>query len=128
MQAFICAVVRARTKLGIAMAASKPMMATTIIISTSVNPEFLTLLIFMTTNFTFLFSLGPNKATGGLFMIASDCSILPVTDRWLHEQTICHPNPAKPSASKMPAIGYIPLKFRIFEPRPLRKPPLGSFN
>src|SRR5579862_3743519 len=40
MQALVCEVVRARTKLGIAMAASKPMMATTIMISTSVNPHF----------------------------------------------------------------------------------------
>src|SRR5579872_2824808 len=38
MHAFICAVVRAFTKLGIAMVASNPMIATTIIISTSVKP------------------------------------------------------------------------------------------
>ena len=40
MQEFCCEVVRARAKLGIAMAANKPMMATTIMISTSVNPDF----------------------------------------------------------------------------------------
>src|ERR1043165_6454395 len=38
MQAFFCAVVRARTKFGIAIAARRPMMATTIMISTSVKP------------------------------------------------------------------------------------------
>src|SRR5215469_9873422 len=38
MQAFCCEVERAFTKLGIAMAASKPMMATTIMISTRVKP------------------------------------------------------------------------------------------
>src|SRR5262245_39446244 len=38
MQAFFWLVVRALMKLGIAMAASRPMMATTIMISTSVNP------------------------------------------------------------------------------------------
>src|SRR5580658_9647380 len=47
MQAFCCEVVRAFTKLGIAMAASKPMMATTIMISTSVNPCFLAVLLFI---------------------------------------------------------------------------------
>src|SRR5215468_813061 len=38
MQAFCCDVVRAFTKLGIAIAANRPIMATTIMISTSVNP------------------------------------------------------------------------------------------
>jgi len=38
MQALHCEVARARTKLGIAIAASRPMMATTIIISTNVKP------------------------------------------------------------------------------------------
>src|ERR1700677_400567 len=39
IQALVWEVWRARTKLGIAMAASKPMMATTIMISTSVKPD-----------------------------------------------------------------------------------------
>ena len=39
MQALVWDVCRARTKLGIAIAASKPMMATTIMISTSVKPD-----------------------------------------------------------------------------------------
>jgi len=38
MQALVWARVRALTKLGIAMAASNPMIATTIMISTSVKP------------------------------------------------------------------------------------------
>src|SRR5277367_4912839 len=38
MQAFCCEVARAFTKLGIAMAANRPMMATTIMISTKVKP------------------------------------------------------------------------------------------
>src|SRR6266853_1320682 len=44
MHALFWLAVRALTKLGIAMAASKAMMATTIMISTRVNPEFLTVL------------------------------------------------------------------------------------
>src|SRR6266508_1997961 len=47
MQAFCCAVVRALTKLGIAIAANRPMMATTIMISTSVKPDLMFLLICM---------------------------------------------------------------------------------
>src|SRR6516162_4779734 len=54
MQAFICEVVRARTKLGIAIAAKRPMMATTIIISTSVKPALLILLILILAIFAFL--------------------------------------------------------------------------
>src|SRR6267378_8682243 len=45
IHAFIWAVVRALTKLGIAIAANSPMMATTIMISTSVKPAFLFFLI-----------------------------------------------------------------------------------
>src|SRR5436309_2502427 len=47
MQAFCCEVVRARTKLGMAMAANRPMMATTIMISTRVKPDLLEDLIFI---------------------------------------------------------------------------------
>jgi len=47
MQAFCCAVVRARTKLGIAIAANRPMMATTIMISTSVKPDLRMVFFFM---------------------------------------------------------------------------------
>src|SRR6185295_9151237 len=48
MHAFIWAVVRARTKLGMAIAARRPIMATTIMISTSVKPDLRDLLIFIT--------------------------------------------------------------------------------
>ena len=51
MQAFCCEVVRALTKLGIAIAASNPIMATTIMISTSVNPALR--LFFVCIMFTF---------------------------------------------------------------------------
>ena len=47
MQAFCCEVVRAFTKLGIAIAASKPIMATTIMISTRVNPCFFAVVLFI---------------------------------------------------------------------------------
>ena len=63
MQALACAVERAFTKLGIAIAASRPMMATTIMISTSVNPARLEVL------FAFMvcvFNRGVNNATDGL--------------------------------------------------------------
>src|ERR1017187_1346201 len=63
MHAFFCDWVRARTKLGMAIAASKPMMATTIMISTSVNPLLLDVLFFMLT-LSFCFC-GVNKATSG---------------------------------------------------------------
>ena len=47
IQAFFWLAVRAFTKLGIAMAASKPMIATTIMISTSVKPALLEVLSFI---------------------------------------------------------------------------------
>src|ERR1700760_3522973 len=47
MQALACAVVRACTKLGIAIAAKRPMMATTIMISIRVKPFLLEELIFI---------------------------------------------------------------------------------
>src|SRR5882724_3778415 len=47
MHAFFCAVVRALMKLGMAIAASRPIMATTIIISTSVKPLLRDVLIFI---------------------------------------------------------------------------------
>src|SRR5581483_651931 len=53
MQAFCCEVVRARTKLGIAIAANRPMMATTIMISTSVNPCLREVFAFICVSFTF---------------------------------------------------------------------------
>src|ERR1043166_4864868 len=65
MHAFIWDCVRARTKLGMAMAANNPMMATTIMISTSVKPDLFDALIFI---LTLCFSNGGvNSATGGLY-------------------------------------------------------------
>src|SRR5436190_21242762 len=45
MQALACEVVRAFTKLGIAIAAKRPIMATTIMISTKVKPDLFDVLI-----------------------------------------------------------------------------------
>src|ERR1022692_5114068 len=47
IQAFFCDCVRALTKLGIAIAANKPMMATTIMISTNVKPDLWDILFFI---------------------------------------------------------------------------------
>src|SRR6266496_6448829 len=77
MQAFIWDCVRARTKLGIAIAARRPIMATTIMISTRVKPDLLDLLIFMLTNFAFLFSRREH-ATGGFNLITVSFTKLPV--------------------------------------------------
>ena len=52
MQAFCCAELRAFTKLGMAIAASKPMMATTIMISTSVKPDLREVLVFILMTFS----------------------------------------------------------------------------
>src|SRR5437763_14047710 len=52
-----CEVVRALTKLGIAIAANSPIMATTIMISTSVKPAFLFFLLCILRIFLFV---GPN--------------------------------------------------------------------
>src|ERR1035441_4775934 len=78
MQAFFCDCVRARTKLGIAIAASKPMMATTIMISTSVNPCLFDVLFFILT-LSFCFC-GVNNATSGLLLLQlsfTDCLLRP---------------------------------------------------
>src|SRR5476649_2384822 len=65
MQAFCCEVARAFTKFGIAMAAKRPMMATTIMISTSVKPA---LRMFFIVFIVFAFFLcGVNIATSGLY-------------------------------------------------------------
>ena len=47
MQALCCDVERAFTKLGMAIAAKRPMIATTIMISTRVKPDLLEALIFI---------------------------------------------------------------------------------
>src|SRR5882762_11682044 len=67
MQPVACAVLRAFTKLGIAIAANRPIMATTIMISTSVNPPLRDVLLFIT-NLS-VFGCGVNEATGGLLLL-----------------------------------------------------------
>src|SRR6266404_4163498 len=64
MQAARWLAVRALTKLGMAMAASNPMMATTIMISTNVKPALRDVLTFIL--FLPFLSRGVNEATGGL--------------------------------------------------------------
>src|SRR2546426_9688822 len=75
MQAFICEVVRALMKLGIAIAANRPIMATTIMISTNVKPDLREVMIFILC-FVFLFC-GVNEAAGGLSIIATFVHLLP---------------------------------------------------
>src|SRR5437660_9290312 len=62
------AVSRAFTKFGIAIAANKPMMATTIMISTRVKPAVLFVLICITLLSAFLFR-GVNNAKGGVLLL-----------------------------------------------------------
>src|SRR5438552_1827865 len=65
-----CALSRALTKLGIAIAANNPMMATTIMISTSVKPAFLFVLICIFTDLSvclFVRTRGVNIAKGGFY-------------------------------------------------------------
>lgn len=63
MQAFIWETARARTKFGIAIAANRPMIATTIMISTRVKPDLREVLIFICSSFVVR---GVNLAAGGL--------------------------------------------------------------
>src|SRR5687768_2177608 len=72
MHAFFCAVVRAFTKLGIAIAARRPMMATTIMISTSVKPLLREVLIFIVVLY-FLRS-AVNMVVVGLIISSVRCS------------------------------------------------------
>ena len=79
MQAFCCEVARALMKLGMAIAANRPMMATTIIISTSVKPALREVLFVFILCFLALLC-GVNVATGGLFIITTtftDCPLQP---------------------------------------------------
>ena len=78
MHALVCEVVRAFTKLGIAIAANRPMMATTIMISTRVKPDLREVLVFILV--FILLCRGVNSAPGGLFMITllfTDCLMQP---------------------------------------------------
>src|SRR5882672_2067797 len=79
IQAFIWDWVRARTKLGMAIAARRPIMATTIIISTNVKPDLLDLLIFILTNFAFLFPRRElsNKRVYLITVLFTNCPLQP---------------------------------------------------
>src|SRR6185369_244220 len=79
-QAFDCEVLRALTKLGIAIAARRPMMATTIMISTRVKPSLREVLIFICFNFCVSVG-GVNTATGGLFYQYGWCSLIACCNR-----------------------------------------------
>src|SRR3954463_1453215 len=65
MQALCWALRRARTKLGMAMGASRPMMATTIMISTRGKPALRERLVFI--QLVFFQCRSVNEVTGGLF-------------------------------------------------------------
>src|SRR5580693_8619983 len=67
MQALCWALRRARTKLGMAMVASRPMMATTIMISTSVKPAERGVLVVIVC--IFLLSLPRRELAAGGFII-----------------------------------------------------------
>src|SRR5215469_17413069 len=67
IQAFCCEVARAFTKLGIAMAASKPMMATTIMISTRVKPALRDCFVCFILYYFLFTALRWNFTTGGLY-------------------------------------------------------------
>src|SRR3989442_555985 len=70
---------RAFTKFGIAIAASSPMMATTIMISTSVKPAFLFVLICMT-NLSVVSARGVTQAKGWLLLLLdlfTNCPLQP---------------------------------------------------
>src|SRR4051812_47962561 len=73
IQVLACDVARALIKLGIAIAANRPMMATTIMISTNVKPGLPRfLVVFMV--YWFLY-LRREPATGGLCMMTA-CSLI----------------------------------------------------
>src|SRR5437868_6052578 len=92
MQAFFWAVVRAFTKFGMAMAASNPMIATTIMISTSVKPDLRFVLICIV--LTFFFYAAVNVASGGYLVVQSS-----FTDCRSCRTAIVLVAPAMPSAS-----------------------------
>src|SRR5438445_11719778 len=91
MQEFFCAVVLALMKLGIAIAANRPIMATTIMISTRVKPPLRVVFLFIL-NFSFYY--GVNTATSGLVLLRivfTYCPLLTVlenvTGAWLKSIT-----------------------------------------
>src|SRR5438552_15502268 len=88
MQALTWEVSRALTKLGMATAASRPMMATTIMISTNVNPPLERVRIFTTRPFS---RCGVNAAAGGLLYyydyLSTNCLLQPQLG---FKQVECH--------------------------------------
>ena len=80
MQAFCCEVARALMKLGMAIAANRPMMATTIIISTRVKPA-LREVLFVFMFYSLVSFRGVNDATGGFHLLLqssfTDCLLQP---------------------------------------------------
>src|SRR5216683_7263879 len=87
MQAFICEVVRALMKLGMAIAAKRPMMATTIMISTNVKPLLRDVLIFILT--FYLSFCGVNEATGGLIQLRFSFTHCPLRPHFGLQQVGC---------------------------------------
>src|ERR1700683_5438886 len=69
MQALACDVARARMKLGIAIAANRPMMATTIMISTNVKPALREVLVVFIVLIVFLFLLRRERYNRRVTMI-----------------------------------------------------------
>src|SRR6478735_4105193 len=78
MHALIWLFSRAFTKFGIAIAASKPMIATTIMISTKVNPDLRNVLTFI--GLAFLTG-GVNASEGRFILVLHNVHSLPFTDR-----------------------------------------------
>src|SRR5208282_2735198 len=87
MQAFCCAVARALMKLGMAIAASRPMMATTIMISTRVKPALREVLFVFMFCLFFVSLCGVNDTTGGLHQLLrssfTDCLLQPQSNLFL---------------------------------------------
>src|SRR5256885_15356751 len=67
MHAFFCEVVRALMKLGMAIAANRPIMATTIMISTNVKPDWRVGFFFILTFFFFV--CREDRTTGGRYLV-----------------------------------------------------------
>src|SRR5579862_9608213 len=109
MQALVCEVVRALMKLGMAIAANRPMMATTIMISTNVKPDLREVLMFI---LCFCLSrCGVNESTGGLIRLRCR-SLIACCNRTGHQSkvdAIFENGELSPQKSKKP--GRIPQAF-----------------
>src|SRR6266404_7917893 len=80
MQDLFCEVLRASMKLGIAIAANRPIMVTTIMISTRVNPPFRDVLMFI---LPFLSRSGVNEYNRWINISSISVHLLPVANRSL---------------------------------------------